>query len=300
MEYKVIWLTGLMSSGKTTIAQALAKKIDAYILDGDELRGSYISRGLGFTESDRKLNLMRAAEIAKMMVKKSHVICAFISPTLPEREEIRKFIGEPYKEIFVDCDVSECIRRDVKGLYAAAKNNEIKNVAGLDVTYYHPIEPEMTVFTEKETVEESVSKIYNKFFDDKETYSLFIGRWNGVFHKGHDEIVKRELHKGNNVLLAIRDTPIDRNNIWSAQEVKNMLEDYFKDNPKVKIIVIPDIASVNYGRSVGYEINEIEVTKETAAISGTNCRILALHRKFDEIGLYVPKRIKKYLEQRYL
>jgi nicotinic acid mononucleotide adenylyltransferase len=102
-------------------------------------------------------------------------------------------------------------------------------------------------------------------------YNLFIGRYQSP-HKGHQTIFNTFLDKGLPILIAIRDTPIDEKNPLSAYEVKALWEKVYENNDLVKVIVIPDIASVNYGRGVGYDVNEIKVDTSIANISATQIR----------------------------
>ena len=102
-------------------------------------------------------------------------------------------------------------------------------------------------------------------------YNLFIGRYQSP-HKGHQTIFNTFLDKGLPILIAIRDTPIDDKNPLSAYEVKALWEKVYENNDLVKVIVIPDIASVNYGRGVGYDVNEIKVDTSIANISATQIR----------------------------
>jgi hypothetical protein len=102
-------------------------------------------------------------------------------------------------------------------------------------------------------------------------YNLFIGRYQSP-HVGHQEIFSTYLDKGLPVLIAVRDTPTDENNPLTAEQVKGLWEKVYADNPLVKVIVIPDIASVNYGRGVGYDVNEIKVSSSIGAISATEIR----------------------------
>lgn len=103
------------------------------------------------------------------------------------------------------------------------------------------------------------------------TYNLFIGRYQSP-HKGHQTIFNEYLEKGLPVLIAVRDVEPDDKNPLSAEDVKRLWEEIYRDNPLVKVIIIPDIASVNYGRGVGYSVNEIQVDAATANISATEIR----------------------------
>ena len=97
--------------------------------------------------------------------------------------------------------------------------------------------------------------------------------------------------------MAVRDVKPDEKNPWTAKQVKEMLEYRWKDNDNVEIIIIPDILSVEYGRGVGYEVNEIKVTEKIAGISGTECRKLMAEGK-DEWKQFVPAEIAEYLSKK--
>uniref|UniRef100_UPI00357112A2 adenylyl-sulfate kinase n=1 Tax=Cellvibrio zantedeschiae TaxID=1237077 RepID=UPI00357112A2 len=160
-----IWFTGLSGSGKSTIANLLEKrlfdkKMHTYLLDGDNLRHG-LNRDLGFTEADRVENIRRVAEVARLMVDAGLVVLAsFISPYSAERLMARKlFADREFIEIFVDTPLSECEKRDVKGLYAKARRGELKNFTGIDSAYEKPVQPELHLFAANQTAEECVEQI---------------------------------------------------------------------------------------------------------------------------------------------
>lgn len=160
-----VWFTGLSGSGKTTLARILEKEITergfhVEVLDGDEVR-ERLSKGLGFSKEDRDENIWRIAYVARLVTNSGGVaITCAISPYREMRDRARKDIGR-FVEVFVDCSLDECIKRDVKGLYKKALSGEIKNFTGVSDPYEEPLNPEITVETHKETHEESVSKIIN-------------------------------------------------------------------------------------------------------------------------------------------
>ena len=148
---KLIWFTGLPCSGKSTLANALEVKLftegyNTYLLDGDNLR-SGINNDLGFSQEDRKENLRRVAEIAKMFLDAGlFVIAAFIAPLNSDREMVKEIIGEEnYFEIFVNTPLEECESRDSKGLYKKARANEIKNFTGVQMVYEIPVKPDLII-----------------------------------------------------------------------------------------------------------------------------------------------------------
>ncbi|MES2731238.1 MAG: adenylyl-sulfate kinase [Bacteroidota bacterium] len=156
----VVWMVGLSGSGKSTLATALENDLHqrgflTQLLDGDNLR-SGINNNLGFTEADREENIRRSAEVAKLFLNCGVVtICSFISPTEAIRQTASQIIGEAnFLEIFVECPVEECEKRDVKGLYAKARRGEIKNFTGIDAPFESPKQPALVLPTHLKSLEE--------------------------------------------------------------------------------------------------------------------------------------------------
>lgn len=145
----VIWFTGLSGAGKTTIADALERRLHArrkltFLLDGDNIRLG-LNRDLGFTDADRVENLRRVAEVARLMVEAGLIVlCSFISPFARDRAIIRERLGDMhFLEIFVDAPLELCARRDPKGLYAKAHRGELRNFTGVDSPYEPPHAPDL-------------------------------------------------------------------------------------------------------------------------------------------------------------
>ncbi len=164
---KVLWLTGLSGSGKSTIAQALERELFnkgffAQVLDGDNIR-SGINSNLGFSIEDRKENIRRIAEIAKLYLNSGIItINSFISPTRDIRTFAKSIVGEDdFIEIYINTPIEICEARDVKGLYRKARNGEIKGFTGIDSPYENPIQPALEIRTENQDVQESVNNILN-------------------------------------------------------------------------------------------------------------------------------------------
>lgn len=162
---KVIWMTGLSGSGKTTIAIALEralneKKMLTQILDGDNVRTG-INNNLGFSEEDREENIRRIAEVSKLFLNGGIItINCFVSPTIKIRENAKKIIGtDDFIEVFINTPIEVCEQRDVKGLYKKARAGEIKNFTGIDAPFEDPIHPDVEITTENKTVEESVNEL---------------------------------------------------------------------------------------------------------------------------------------------
>lgn len=161
----MIWFTGLSGSGKSTIANALQNKlykknISVYVLDGDNLRHG-INKTLSFNAEDRKENIRRTAEIGKLFVDAGVVVlAALISPFEEDRINTRSiFESNEFIEVYVKCSLEECENRDPKGLYKKARRGEIKQFTGIDQHYEEPINPEITIDTNKLSVDESVEII---------------------------------------------------------------------------------------------------------------------------------------------
>jgi adenylylsulfate kinase len=147
----VIWLTGLSGSGKSTIANELAIKLQqegklAYILDGDNVRMG-LNKDLGFSDNDRKENIRRIAEVAKLLSDAGViVITAFISPFREEREKAKEITGrDNFIEVFVRTSLETCEKRDPKGLYKKARAGEIPMFTGIDSPYEEPLNYDIMV-----------------------------------------------------------------------------------------------------------------------------------------------------------
>jgi adenylylsulfate kinase len=158
-----IWLTGLSGAGKSTIAERLQHELIARgrkveVLDGDVVR-THLSKGLGFSKEDRDTNILRIAFVCSLLTRHGvAVISAAISPYNEARRQARQQIGD-FVEVYVQCPLEELTRRDVKGLYARALRGELANFTGVSDPYEPPVDPEVTVNTARETIDESVAKI---------------------------------------------------------------------------------------------------------------------------------------------
>ena len=162
---KLIWLTGISGSGKSTIANALEKElfsrgIRSYILDGDNIRHG-LNNDLGFSDADRVENIRRVAEVSKLMVDAGvMVISSFISPFLSDRKSVRKlFSSDDFIEVFIDTSLEVAESRDPKGLYKKARAGLIPNFTGIGSSYEKPFNSEILIKTEESTIQDSVTKI---------------------------------------------------------------------------------------------------------------------------------------------
>lgn len=155
----VIWFSGLSGSGKSTLANRLAvelhqRGVHTYCLDGDNVRLG-LNKDLGFSAADRAENLRRIGEVAKLMADAGLVVTtSFITPLNETRRNLRKLFPEGvYFEIFVDCPLEECERRDVKGLYAKARAGLIPEFTGISAPFETPEQPDFTVSTHLHSVD---------------------------------------------------------------------------------------------------------------------------------------------------
>jgi adenylylsulfate kinase len=159
----VIWLTGLPASGKTTIARQLETRLKEVgrkveVFDGDEVRKN-LSSDLGFSKEHRKLHAMRVAYVSKLLARNGIVaVVALISPFREFRDAARQEIDN-FVEVYVKCSIETCTQRDPKGLYKKAASGQIKDLTGPQEPYEEPVNPEVTVDTERFTVEDSVKRI---------------------------------------------------------------------------------------------------------------------------------------------
>jgi adenylylsulfate kinase len=163
---KVIWLTGLSGSGKSTIGLALEKRLFqenfvAQLLDGDNIR-SGINKNLGFSEEDRKENIRRIAEIAKLYLSSGIItINSFISPTAETRNIAKEIVGDgDFLEIYINAPMATCESRDVKGLYKKARAGEIQGFTGVNQAYEEPENPALELRTDVLSVDEAVDILF--------------------------------------------------------------------------------------------------------------------------------------------
>ncbi len=161
-----VWFTGLPSSGKSAVADRLDEILKergyrAERLDGDIVRKD-LTRDLGFSKADRFENIRRVTFVAKLLTRNDVcVLTSFISPYREMREHARREIGG-FLEVYVKCPLEVCIRRDVRGMYKLAQEGKIKDFTGISDPYEEPLNPDLILETDKETLDQSVAKVLGR------------------------------------------------------------------------------------------------------------------------------------------
>jgi len=162
---KVIWMTGLSGSGKTTVAKGVERHLHSQgilnqLLDGDNIRVG-ISSNLTFSSEDRAENIRRISEVSKLFLNCGVVtLNCFVSPTIEIRNIAKQIIGaENFIEVYINASVDTCEERDVKGLYKKARKGEIKNFTGISAPFEAPKSPEIEINTAQLSIDESVQKV---------------------------------------------------------------------------------------------------------------------------------------------
>lgn len=161
----VLYFTGLSGSGKSTIANAAARKLhelgaNTYVLDGDNVRHG-LNSDLGFSDDARKENIRRIGEVAKLFVDSGQLVfTAFISPFQEDRDSVRRILeDDEFVEVYIKCPLDACEQRDPKGLYKKARTGEIPEFTGISSPYEAPTNPELTLETDQFTVDECVDQL---------------------------------------------------------------------------------------------------------------------------------------------
>ena len=171
---QVVWFSGLSGSGKTTLSEALQQELlklgrQSYILDGDKIRKG-LCRDLGFSEADRRENIRRVGEVAKLMADAGLIVlAAFITPFEKDRQMLRELLGDELLSVFVDCPLEVCENRDVKGLYKKARAGEIAHFTGISSPFERPQNPDIIVESHKYPVEQLVEKIVSYLISGPES-----------------------------------------------------------------------------------------------------------------------------------
>lgn len=280
-----IQLTGLSGVGKTTLSYNVKLELEkrslkTEVIDGDEYRRT-LCQDLGFSKEDRFENIRRLAFVGKKLSNNGIIV---ILSAINPYEEIRYEIKENspnVKTVWLDCDLEILKKRDTKGLYKKAflpdeHPEKIHNLTGINDPFEIPKDADLIIKTDQETEEESTEKLLNFILEniptkkDKSPKALFIGRWQ-PFHNGHRWLIEQKIKQNIPVLIAVRDVAADEKNPLTTFQTVEILQKFY-ENQDVEIMIIPNIESVNFGRNVGYEINEFTPTDDIRNISATEIR----------------------------
>ncbi len=267
---KVIWLIGLSGAGKTTIAEAAARRFGAELLDGDTIRDFFSNSD--FSREGRERHLLGIAKMAALISKHTPVICSFITPYEDVREKILQILPRGSTMVHVSTTLEVCEDRDVKGLYAKARSGEISNFTGITDPFDPPNCAHITLDSSGapgHTVSDMVDQLAHLF--EKPKAVLLPGRWQPL-HVGHEWLIQQELDQGKRVVVGIRDTPVTESDPFSADLRKRMIEHRYSGED-VEAWIMPDIEAVSYGRKVGYEVREAkDIPPEVFQVSATGVR----------------------------
>lgn len=253
---KVIWLTGESGAGKSAVANEIRDRHmpEAVILDGDQMRDS-ISLGAGFSRGDRAAHNLRVARLARELSKQTTVIVAVIAPM----REVRESISEICHPLWIYIE---------------------RTLPEREGHFYEKPDRYLTVNHDELSIRQSTNALM-EFMNicalgsrGLYKYSLFIGRYQPL-HDGHKALIQSVLDEGKPVCIALRNTRVSETDPYSAEERRHMFVEAFPEevsSSKMKIIVIPDIEEVCYGRKVGWGIRQVELDPEVEAISATEIR----------------------------
>lgn len=160
----LLWYTGLSGSGKSTIANAVDRKLfelgcHTYLLDGDNVRHG-LNKDLGFNDTDRVENIRRITEVSRLFLDAGLIVgTAFISPFIADRAQARELVGDRFIEVFVDTPLEVCEQRDPKGLYKKARAGDIPHFTGISSPYEAPEKPEVHLKTDEMSIEQAAEKV---------------------------------------------------------------------------------------------------------------------------------------------
>ncbi|GBD97174.1 MAG TPA: adenylyl-sulfate kinase [Nitrospirae bacterium] len=172
----ILWFTGLSGAGKSTLAHAVEEELhrmgcQTFVFDGDNVRHG-LNSDLGFSKEDRRENIRRIGEMCKLFIEAGVIaLTAFISPFRKDRDVVRNMVKDgDFIEIYCDCSIEICEKRDVKGAYARARKGEIPEFTGISSPYEKPETPELIINTGNASLEESVRKVI-EYLKDKKLFS---------------------------------------------------------------------------------------------------------------------------------
>lgn len=294
------FIYGLSGAGKSTIAKELYNRIDAEWIDGDQIRGTpLVENASDYSKIARDNHILKIGYIASMFVNRNiNVIVSCIAPYKGAREEIKRYFKpSEFLEIYVNTPLAVCEARDVKGLYKKARNGEIKGFTGIDDPFEDPDNPDIVINTAVQSVQIVIAKILNH--DDRfiKPTSLFIGRFQPP-HMGHIKIINDRL-KTHRVIIGIKFSTTDNKNIYIPMKIKKAFDNYYKDNRNIEVQIMPGFSDIQYGRNVGYDMQEVSLPEEYTYISATDIRkLLEQNHKSKPWRHFMPKEIAEIIECR--
>lgn len=252
----------MTNTGKTTIAKSMVSKfrhLNIEHIDADEHRLTTCA-DLGFSKEDRIENVRRLTELANNS-KADIVLLTAVTPFEQSRkpDNINVLLFAPLPEL---------VNRDTKGVYSRTEG-----VAGVSSPFEAPQFDCLRLDTKDLTVDQCVDEIV-RYANLLPKYAMFVGRWQ-TLHAGHDWLFRQKLDEGENILICIRDVPRGPKDLLTASEVKRNMEGRYAGliyEGRIKLLIIPDISSINYGRDVGYDVIKHEPPDEVKQISGTSIR----------------------------
>lgn len=259
---KIIHIFGMTNTGKTTLAKAIKQRLSSYDvqhIDADDYRLT-TNADLGFSTNDRIENVRRLQAIADSSTSEIVILTA-VTPF-----EVSRSAGNI--NVLLVAPLEELLNRDTKGVYS--RQSEVAGVSSpFDPSQY----PHLTLDTLELCVELCIDEVLN-YAGIKPKYAMFVGRWQ-TLHAGHDWLFNQRLDKGESVLICIRDVPKGPKDLLTAEEVKAEMQLRYSpliEAGRMKLLTIPDISSINYGRDVGYEVVRHEPPEEIKQISGSSIR----------------------------
>jgi adenylylsulfate kinase len=281
-----IQMTGLSGAGKTTLSYNVKRELQKHghkveVIDGDEYRAA-LCRDLGFSREDRFENVRRLGFVGEKLARNGVIVLlAAVNPYEEIRRELKKS-SVSVKTVWIDCPLEILSERDTKGLYRRAflpdaHPDKLNNLTGVNDPFEIPQDADLHIKTDEETVAESTEKLLNFILENvgennkkNQPKALFIGRWQ-PFHNGHKWLVEQKLKQQIPVLIAVRDVEADEDNPLTTGQTIEILRKFYAGEA-VEIITIPNIESVNFGRNVGYEVNEFLPPPEIESISAAEIR----------------------------
>lgn len=254
----------MTNAGKTTIAKAMVSKypnLNIEHIDADEHRLT-TCKDLGFSKEDRIENVRRLTELANN--SKSDIVLLTAVTPFEQSRSAGNF------NVLLSAPLEVLVNRDTKGVYSRTEG-----VAGVSSPFEDTQKDCLRLDTSELNVQQCVGEII-RYAGLLPKYAMFVGRWQ-TLHAGHDWLFNQRLDKGENILICIRDVAPSQKDLLTASEVRRGMEERYSgliNEGRIRLLIIPDISSINYGRDVGYEVVKHEPPEDIGRVSGTSIRSL--------------------------